>query len=530
MVANNLIEIYTLIFAWNMYGAIWDVLTGTGLALIPIVAVIFMTFREGFEKGSDAKHIVRAIEIRVVSLILVLMLCVLPFRGWSVSLATARYDIAVNDCNPPSNLKGDSMATGTKADATFSSLSGLTVYRPVAWSLVELTSSAITNTTIKSMQCANNYDFLLLRIANSRLQDSVLRNRLMDFYELCYKTAYHRFLENPPQPLPTNLSEVENVDWIGSTTLMNYTNEYMRHQDAFMMNMDKYGFTRQTVNRPQDSATESGAHPSCWEVWNGEAGYGLLGAKGLKELVLLDIPSDASGNLVEDWLGWGFTIFGQGAMANAEKEDLLVKAVIQAEAANLSSKTELNMSGQLDADRQWGKAFYDKFMSGVGMIGSLDELTQTSTIRQTMKIAGPIILAMIQMILILASPIVMVLGGYKASTFIALGVTYFGLEFINAIWATAYFMDNNLLAFYVSESGLFDNPMNSPILTMVTSISVVFLPMLWLSILAYAGSGMLRGMGAMGVGGGFAMGSMAKTKRLRDTNDRTPKKTDKDKK
>jgi hypothetical protein len=250
----------------------------------------------------------------------------------------------------------------------------------------------------------------------------------------------------------------------------------------------------------------------------------------LKELILLDIPSDASGNLVEDWLGWGFTIFGQGVMANAEKEDLLVKAVIQAEAANLSSKTELNMSGQLDADRQWGKAFYDKFMSGVGMIGSLDELTQTSTIRQTMKIAGPIILAMIQMILILASPIVMVLGGYKASTFIALGVTYFGLEFINAIWATAYFMDNNLLAFYVSESGLFDNPMNSPILTMVTSISVVFLPMLWLSILAYAGSGMLRGMGAMGVGGGFAMGSMAKTKRLRDPNDRTPKETDKDKK
>lgn len=40
MVANTLLEIYTLMFGWNMYEAIWDVLVGSGLALVPFIVAI----------------------------------------------------------------------------------------------------------------------------------------------------------------------------------------------------------------------------------------------------------------------------------------------------------------------------------------------------------------------------------------------------------------------------------------------------------------------------------------------------------
>ena len=88
MVANNLLEIYTLLFGWNMYEAIWDVLVGSGLALIPFIAAVITNFRDNYE-DSDAESTIKGLEIKVVSMILVLMLCVIPYKGWEIDLATS---------------------------------------------------------------------------------------------------------------------------------------------------------------------------------------------------------------------------------------------------------------------------------------------------------------------------------------------------------------------------------------------------------------------------------------------------------
>ena len=522
MVANNLIEIYTLIFAWNMYGAIWDVLTGTGLALIPFIVMIFLTFKEGFERGTDAKSIVRAAEIRLISLILILMLCVLPFKGWGVQLATVRYDVAVNDCNPPSNLQGAGNSTGTGADALIGTTlskdnagNALVIYRPIAWSLVELVSTALTNTTIKSMQCVNNYDFLLVRIGNTKVINPQLRDRLSNFYEQCYKTANSLFVANPPEPFPVNPSEVQKTDWMGSHLLMKTPGDYMNHPGAFMPNMDGFGFTRSIVNRATDRQTATGANPSCWEVWNGEQGLGLVNpAVGLRQQILDEVPLfTINGDLLNDFLNWGWMLFGPNAMQEVEKEDLLIKLIIQADNANLATQTDLDLTGILDADKTWQKRVSDVGLGLGGLVFTFDDVLQASTVRQGMKTAGPIILALIQMLIIFASPIVMTLGGFRFTTFVAIAVTYFGMEFINAIWAAAFFLDNNLLVFYYSEGGA-HNRLVLPIMNATTAASSIFLPIIWLSLLAYSGTGILKGIGAMGVGGGLAFGSSAKTPKI----------------
>jgi len=41
---------------------------------------------------------------------------------------------------------------------------------------------------------------------------------------------------------------------------------------------------------------------------------------------------------------------------------------------------------------------------------------------------------------------------------------------------------------------------------MVTTASILLMPTVWLSIMAYSGAGMLRGMGTGGVGSGAAAG------------------------
>jgi len=89
MVANTLLEIYTLMFGWNMYGAIWDVLVGSGIALVPFIAAIIANFRDNYSNG-QAGETIKSMELTLLGMIIVLMLCVIPYKGFSTQLSTVR--------------------------------------------------------------------------------------------------------------------------------------------------------------------------------------------------------------------------------------------------------------------------------------------------------------------------------------------------------------------------------------------------------------------------------------------------------
>lgn len=506
MVANNLLEIYTLLFGWNMYEAIWDVLVGSGLALIPFIAAVISNFRENYE-DSDAETTIKGLEIKVVSMILVLMLCVIPYKGWEIDLATVRYDLEIPDCNPPANTEGQGDNTATAYDDSFADMGGIEVYKPVAWSFVEFLSSAITHTTIKSMSCVNNYEFMLMRISQISVQDPELRQRVRDFHEVCYKKALERFEANP-LALPANISAVQDVDWIGSRTLLNAVDEYYQHPEAYMTNMDRFGFNRQAAIRDSDAAYETGAHPYCREVWLGEEGPGVVNeALGLRQLILEDIPADEAGDILDDWMDWGSQVVTVGVADDDTKEDLIIKMILQADAANLSSQTDVDLSNNFDTDKSWYKEAADVVFAGAGMFTSIDEFLQTHTMRQMVKVAGPMILALIQMVVIMAAPFVVLFGHYRMSAFVSVALVYFSFEFINAIWAASFWFDNRVLDIYMSQAGWFDIATNSFLVSAVSAGAIILLPGIWLSMMAYAGAGMVRGMAMGGVGGGTAAGS-----------------------
>lgn len=503
MVANTILEVYTLIFAWNMYGAIWDVLTGSGIALIPFIAALLNNFIENYKDG-DAKTTIKDLELKGIGMILVLMLCVIPFRGFSTSLSTIQYDLATPDCNPPANTQGTGNNTSTAYDTSFPGL-GMDVYKPVAWSFVEFLSSAITHTTIKSMSCVNNYEFMLLRISQISIQSQDLQQRVRDFHSDCYLKALNRYKINPT-PLATNISELDDIDWLGSGVLLTTVDEYYRHGEAYMSNMEQYGFTRQTTFRKSDKAKTSGAHPYCNEVWSGETGAGVSNpAPGLRQLILNDIPLDEAGNILDAWKNWGSQVLTVGTVTDTIKEDMLLKLILQADAANLNAQSNVNLSNNLDVNKGWS----DYFFAAIGIAKSADELLQAKTMSQMLKVAGPMIIALIQMIIIMGAPFVLVLGRYQLSAFIAIALAYFAFEFINAIWAAMYWFDNRILDLFMSQAGWVDKLTNSTLVYAISAAGMILLPTIWLSILAYSGAGMVRSMGMGGIGGGVASGSGA---------------------
>jgi hypothetical protein len=509
MIANNFLEIYTLMFGWNLYSAIWDVLVGSGLALIPFLAAIITSFTENYE-NSDAQTTLKEIEIKVVCMVLVLMLCVIPYRGFEVDLATVKYNLEVPDCNPPDNTSGEGDNTDTAFDGAFGDeMGGLTIYKPVAWSFVEFLSSAITHSTIRSMSCTNNYEFMLMRVGQVTVQKPELRARVKDFYQVCYKKALERFNANPTA-LPGNVAADQDINWMGSRVLLETPGEYYQHPSAYMTNMERYGFTRDEVNRPSDAAHASGANPTCKEVWLGEEQGGVVDEDlGLRKQLLEDIPEDEVGDVLEDWMDWGSNVMTEGAVDDDVKEDLMLKMVIQADAANLKSKTNVDLSNDFDTKDDTVSELVNGALSLTGLYASLEGWLQANTMKQMLKTAGPMILALIQMIIIMASPFVLLLGHYQVSGFISVALAYFSFEFINAIWAAGFWFDNRVLDMYTSQAGTFDVITNTIMVSMVSAGATIILPSVWLAIMATAGATMVRGMGVAGVGGGAAAGAGA---------------------
>jgi hypothetical protein len=289
--------------------------------------------------------------------------------------------------------------------------------------------------------------------------------------------------------------------------LLGYADEYYSHPEAYVTNMDDKGFSRQPTLRKSDEANQFGANPYCKEVWLGEQGAGLFsGAKGLREKLLDDIPSDESGDILDTWKNWGSEMLTTGTVTNTVKEDLILKLILDNNNANLSSSTNINMTNDFDADQGIGRDIMDTAMGLANIVTTANEFLQANSIRAMFKIAGPMILAMMQMIVIIAAPFIMLLGRYQIASFIGLGMTYFSLEFINAIWAAAFWFDNRILDLYGSQAGTLDIATNGMLISMVTTASILLMPTVWLSIMAYSGAGMLRGMGTGGVGSGAAAG------------------------
>jgi len=508
MVANTLLEIYTLMFGWNMYGAIWDVLVGSGLALVPFIAAIIANFRDNYSSGR-ASETIKSLELTLLSMIIILMLCVIPYKGFSTQLSTVRYELGVPDCNATANVSGSGNNTATGYDDTFSDLGGWQVYKPVAWSFVEYLSTAITHSTIKSMTCVNNYEYMLLRVAHISIQDTTLVDEVRRFKEVCYNKAIQRFKENPPAGgLPANVTQWDDIDWIGSRTLLGYANEYYSHPEAYVDKMDDKGFTRQPAVRESDRANEFGANPYCKEVWLGETGPGISNPGiGLRQKLLNDIPSDEAGDILDSWKTWGSEVMTVGTMTDTVKEDLILKLILDNNAANLSSSTNVDMTNNFDADQGGFRDFLDAIFDVIGIGTSANEFLMANSIRSMFKIAGPMLLALMQMIVIIAAPFIMMIGRYQLASFVGLAMTYFSLEFINAIWAAAFWFDNRILDLFGSQAGGFDRFANSMVISIVTTTSILLLPTVWLSIMAYSGAGMLRGVGGGGVGGGVAPGA-----------------------
>ncbi len=70
MGVNSFLEVFTTLFGWLMYEALWNILADTGLVWLPVLGIILKTVAQarmsGADEGNAARLSLTRIEVEVL--------------------------------------------------------------------------------------------------------------------------------------------------------------------------------------------------------------------------------------------------------------------------------------------------------------------------------------------------------------------------------------------------------------------------------------------------------------------------------
>lgn len=501
MIANTFLDIYTIIFSWKVYGAIWDTLNGTGLAYIPFIVAIISSLQQSYDQSPS--RIVSTLEFNLLGMILILMLVVIPYDSNNIGLSEVKYSIASTSCQNPEQL-GDGDNTGKTADDVFSDMAGgAPVKIPIAWALVDYFSSAITFSAIKAMGCSNDYNDVLVKVGNVSIDDPAILERLNEFNKRCYRPALKDLEENgmPAGADRDALKPWDDPSFIGSNMFLNTPGRFFNAETAYVNQAERFGFTYNPTPGSLDEKHDEdifGATVSCADLWN-DPNHGLR-----KDLLGSIKDSSEGDDAWDDWDDYGSDLYGSNIASNTDKEDSFIKTILDANAGGYSAVDDIDItSSNGSVDKNVGQTILDGvtdiLVGGTAAITNLGNFSEMWMMKKAMKTALPMLVSMSQALIVILAPLAMVWGMYRMQNFVILALAYFGLEFLNAVLGMGFFFENRIVE--MSNSAILEGPLASLVVFIVSILQVIVLPVIWLSLIGATGASALQRMGGNVTGG-----------------------------
>lgn len=509
MIANTFLDIYTSIFGWKLYGTLWDTLNGTGLAYIPFIVAIISSLQQAYD--DSAPRIISTLEMQMLGIVVMLILVVIPYQNNAVTIADVKYTITSTSCNK-ADVSGDGDATGKAADEVFADLggAGTSVRMPVAWALVDYFSTSITYTAIKSMGCAASFDEAMYQLSTVSIDDPAIIDRLSEFTSQCYRPALADLQANG-LPDGTTRDEMEawrDPSYIGSDLLLNTEGRYLQSPQAYVHHAERYGFEYSPTPGSLDEGhneAEFGATVTCKELWEGRGDV-----PGLED-ALFDhiVDTDEGEDAWEDWDEFGSQLYG--TLTPEEERQTFLKSVLDANAGNYKTVDDISVGGaEVETDwtdwETYANGLTNLVAGGMAAWDGASTWAQFMVIKNAMKTAVPMLIAMAQALVIIIAPLAMVWSCYRFQTFVILALSYFGLEFLNAILQMGYYFENKIAG--MSNKALYDGEVYASMTAYLVSFLQLFLlPTIWFMLVSATGAMALRGMQGVGASASGTYGS-----------------------
>lgn len=490
MAVSGYLEILTTLIAWDLYETIWDVFTGTGVALVPVISIIWRNIRSAREKRDrmDVGIVaLRLSEIQVYLAIFVVVVAVQPLVTINfndVIYTTNSCEVAGEPRQQDKKILGNT-GTGYDSLSTTTLFNGKEIHIPIWWAFINNLFRGMTAEMIAGIPCNLDVIGAKMTAENLGISDAPLRMEAVQFGQQCWIPARNMFYRDPPD---LSGSDFENnhpmidadINWIGSHILRKETDYYQRWQASKPVEAFPYKKSRDRLHQDPDYATYG--YPRCDEWYD-----------SLQDRVYAS--EQQQGNLSSGFQAWLDTV-GDGLNYTSKEKAvyLMLKGEGINERARLSNNFSYNpgVSGAVSGTAQDMLAIAGlKFLSG-------GHYTKMRLLRDAM----PMVQALLMLLIIIAIPIAMVFSEYDLKTVFILTFIQFGVIFWSFLFALAYWLDNNLASALVDPRFLMGNQdkVRHSLLMFISSTFHGVLPLIFTAVMTWAGVSVGTTIGDMAKG------------------------------
>lgn len=499
MPVGSPLEVYTTILGWHLYGGIWKMLTGTGLAMIPFLAIIIGNMIEARANAKTTDIGIRAFrvaEIEIYIAFVVVMLFVSPMVTMNVNKVKYIHSSCEQD-----QLETDSSLsfnTGTTYDSSLGNqmkvlLDGESPKIPLVWWLISHYARAIPETAKQALPCSQDMRLLKAKFDSDRITDPILRDEVSMFHRDCWRPAANKYYREKPE-----VDGIEDpyldISWAGSkifNTVDGYYDVYRTTENLKSFPYDE-ALDRTVINPDIDPGV---GRPFCKRWWN-DSSYGL-------RTRLLDATDIGS---TTDWRYW----IKRTNMSATEAEDALLYNILTLDTDIQYERISNNFPRDSLAETVKGK-----IRDGVSLIGLGLASPVLYTTIHVIKQAAPMIQAIMLLLIICVMPILHVVSEYDLKTTATLMMTFISIQFWSFLFALADYIDKTLYT-AMSQTSEADSKMallttsseglmNFFLVDFITGMMYLTFPSTFTGLMMVAGSKVGAGMeGALSSGAGGA--------------------------
>lgn len=497
-------DVITTMVGWAIYDGVWGVMAQTALIWLPFIALLLTVWSGARERLGDSDGVRVALlmlETRGAWMFVVLALAGMPLLEVNIGSLALHRQLCTGDVDSTRSSEvthGD--ATGTSWDERITTLGDQTVKVPVWWAFVYALSAGLNNAAIASIPCTSDIRATAYQLnSNPVSRDGQLTRDLADFTGDCFREAAGQ-ASNDLGSGRLTLSDEQRQDlgWLGASILIE------RYYPTLFAQRSVVGFT--PAGRSSElfyAAANDGippevGRPSCSEWWQGQGG------PGLRQRVIdhinqtdPDLLSKARGALC---FGGSFGFCSDTTSA----ENQIIRSLLERDDATLShlarsapGAVRHHLSAAVGEIAYLGLSDYNGDRSGerisefVGVLGSLwDKATFYPTVVMARAAALPL-QAIAVAVIIVALPFILLFSSFSMQALFTVSFGLFAVKTWTVIWAFARYLDDNLLIALRAQGVMLGSAeyldLRSHAIDFITGALFLIAPLLWSSLLAWAG-------------------------------------------
>ncbi len=511
MQLDSYLEIFTTMYGWAFANIIGEVITGTGLVIIPFAIIIFQSWREAKEQGLESSGVLALLERAMTRLILALFVMSVCFATTPITSlhhtnlaymppATPLAPSPVQGSRDGGTGSGFDSAMHDSVDGSMSGTGNLS-YVPAWWYSVMAISSGVNNAVRNGLNNSGNSIRMVEDLARTAtIEDPKVLNAVQRFYSECFIPARSRYLTLTAGDIsPTGQTVLDptnkaygptDVDWMGS--------QLFRTEPGFYAHMRSYNpvpgfavdFTRDTDYYNPSSGlpppnpgviNPAWGRPTCKEWWEDSS-------QGVREQMI------SHSSTWQQLLNVGASAMTWGS--NDQRKDSFAR-LAQAK-ANPSFVDQDRISGSdYDVATSIGRIAGGALSTiGVGSAAAVAGVAFTPLIT-----ALPMMQALVLMGIYMFLPLVAFLSGFELKVMFYGAIAIFTVKLWAAMWFIAQWIDARLIsAMYpggqgnmlIQElthlaSGSIPQGYKRMILNILLLTLFIGLPLIWTAMMGWVG-------------------------------------------